>query len=128
MAPEGRHFAVIALDGAKRGLSQNDQQAPAGIRLLDALPGTTGYGDLARNSVRMQVDGIEGRVAALVDLLRVAHSESTRYSRRFARAYDETLRLTERLGQSPGRDHRRKLTDPQAREEVKRWLERQNAA
>ncbi len=97
------------------------------IQLLEAAPGTAGYADLARNAVRMDVDGVQVQVAALVDLVRIAHSESGQYSRRFARAFDETLRITERLRTSPRRE-RRKLTDQQAREEVEKWLERQTAA
>lgn len=97
------------------------------IRLVDALPGAAGgYADLTRNAVSMNVDGVDVRVAALVDLVRVAHSENGRLNRHFARAFDETLRLTERLREFPRK--RRKLTEQQAREEVERWLERQKAA
>jgi transcriptional regulator with XRE-family HTH domain len=97
------------------------------LRLLSALPGTSGYADLARNSVGMDLDGVEVHVAALVDLLRVAHSDGARYSRRFARAFDETLRLSERLRQPPRRAGKRDLSERQAREEVERWLVRQTA-
>jgi transcriptional regulator with XRE-family HTH domain len=98
------------------------------LRLLGTLPGTSGYADLARNSVGMDLDGAEVHVAALVDLLRVAHSDGARYSRRFARAFDETLRLSERLRQSPRRAGKQGLSERQAREEVERWLERQGTA
>lgn len=98
------------------------------VRLLDTLPGTAGYPDLARNAVWTDVDGVEVRVAALVDLLRVAHSDDGRYSRRFARAFDETLRLTERLHEPRKPSGERQPSERQAREEVERWLERQTAA
>lgn len=100
------------------------------IGLVVALPGAgTGYPDLTRNAISMDVDGVQVRIAALIDLVRVAHSETGGFSRRFARAFDETLRLTERRRQSrPPADRRRKLTERQARDEVERWLERQTAA
>jgi transcriptional regulator with XRE-family HTH domain len=99
------------------------------IRLLDMLPGTSGYADLVRNSVGMDVDGTGVLVAALVDLLRVAYSDGARYSRRLARAFDETLRVSERLRQSPRPAGKRDLlSEGEAREEVERWLERQTAA
>ncbi len=98
------------------------------LTLLSALPGTFGYPDLARNAVGMDLDGAEVHVAALVDLLRVAHSDGARYSRRFAHAFDETLRLSERLRKSPRRAGKRGLSERRAREEVDRWLGRQTAA
>lgn len=97
------------------------------IRMLDTLPGTTGYRDLARKPSPMDLDGPAVQVAALVDLLRVAHTENGRYSHRFARAFDQTLRMTERL-RALDDGGTRKLTEQQAREETDRWLARQTAA
>ncbi len=94
------------------------------VRVVTALPGASGYPDLARNSVSLDVDGVNVQVAALVDLLRIAHSENGRYSRRFARAFDETLRLTERLRSSSDGDTRN-LTAQQAREKADEWLAQQ---
>jgi len=127
---------VLDPDGGLEVLVRNDDRGqaegivaaaprPERIRLVEALPGTWGYADLARNCVRMDVDGVGVKVAALVDLLRVAHSENGRYSRRFARGFDETLRLTERLRHRPADATRRKLSEQEAREEVDRWLARQ---
>ncbi len=96
--------------------------SPERVRLVETLPGAWGYADLARNCVPMDVDGVELQVAALIDLLRIAHSENSRYSRRFARGFDETLRLTERLRHRPEEVAIRKLTEQEAREEVDRWL------
>jgi transcriptional regulator with XRE-family HTH domain len=97
------------------------------IRLLDSLPGAWGYADLARNSVQVEVDGVLVQVGALVDLMRVAHSERGGFSAEFALALDATLQLTERL-RSSSRTGLRKLTEQEAREEADRWLARQTAA
>jgi transcriptional regulator with XRE-family HTH domain len=91
------------------------------VRVVTALHGASGYADLARNCVSLDVDGVNVQVAALVDLLRIAHSENGRYSRRFTRAFDETLRLTERP-RSPSDNDTRKLTAQQAREKADEWL------
>jgi transcriptional regulator with XRE-family HTH domain len=99
------------------------------VHLLDRLSGAWGYADLARNAVAIEVEEFEVQVAALVDLLRIAHSENGRYSRHFALAFDATLQLTERLGHALGdTDNGRKLSEREAREEADRWLERQAAA
>ncbi len=98
------------------------------VRVLTELPGARGYADLARNCVSLDVDGVEVQAAALIDLLRVAHSDNGRYSRRFARAFDETLRLTERLRHRPSVATPPKLTQRESREEVEKWLEQQTAA
>lgn len=97
------------------------------VRLLDLLPGTRGYGDLARNCVRMNIDGAAVQVGALVDLLRVAHSEQGGFSGEFALALDATLQLTERM-RAESRREPRKLSEQEAREEADRWLARQTAA
>jgi transcriptional regulator with XRE-family HTH domain len=101
---------------------------PKRFCVVDTLPGAWGYADLARNSVHMEVDGAQVQVAALVDLLRVALSENGRFSLRFALAYDETLRLTERLRASSGDAEPRKRTEQEARDEAERWLARQAVA
>ncbi len=100
---------------------------PERISLLDTLPGTWGYADLARNCVPMEVDGVAVEVAALVDLLRVAHSERGGFSGEFALALDATLQQTERL-RSSADIGLRKLNEQEAREEADRWLARQTAA
>lgn len=100
---------------------------PERVRLIDLLPGTWGYGDLARNYVSMDLDGVAVQVGALIDLLRVAHSEQGGFSGEFALALDATLQLTERL-RSEGRHEPRKLSEQEAREEADRWLARQTAA
>ncbi len=100
---------------------------PERIRLLDVLPGTWGYADLARNCVPMEVDDVAVQVAALVDLLRIAHSERGGFSDEFALALDATLQLTERL-RSSADIGLRKLSEQDAREEADRWLARQTAA
>ncbi len=102
--------------------------SPGRIRVLTEMPGAWGYSDLARNCVSLEVNGVSVQVAALVDLLRVAHSENGRYSRRFAHAFDETLRLTERMRQRPDLAAKRKLSEQEARDEVEKWLAKQTAA
>jgi transcriptional regulator with XRE-family HTH domain len=97
------------------------------VRVVTALHGASGYPDLARNCMALDIDGVDVQVAALVDLLRIAHSENGRYSRRFARAFDETLRLTERLRNSRAGDTG-KLTAQQAREKADAWLAQQTVA
>ncbi len=97
------------------------------IRLLDTLLGTWGYADLARNCVSMKLDGVAVQVAALVDLLRTAHSDRGDFNGEFALALDATLQLTERLRSSADIGPR-KLTEEEAREEADRWLARQTAA
>lgn len=67
------------------------------VQLLDDLPGAWGYADLMRNATAIEVDGVEVKVAALVDLLRVALSETGGFSGEFALALDATLQLSERL-------------------------------
>jgi transcriptional regulator with XRE-family HTH domain len=101
---------------------------PERLVLLDALPGAWGYRDLARNAVQIDLDGVTVQVAALIDLLRVALSENGRYSRRFALAFDETLRLTEQLRHRTDGAAPRKLTEQHAREKADEWLARQTAA
>jgi len=101
--------------------------SPERVRLLDALPGAWGYADLARNCVQMDLNGVAVRVAALVDLLRVALCERGGFSTEFALALDATLQLTERL-RSSSHIELRKLTEQEAREEADRWLARQTAA
>ncbi len=97
------------------------------IRLLDSLPGAWGYADLARNAVQVDVDGVTVKVAALVDLLRIAHSERGGFSGEFALALDATLQLTERLrGSRDTPIH--KPTEQGAREAADAWLARQTAA
>lgn len=97
------------------------------VRLLELLPGTWGYGDLARNCVPMDIDGTVVQVGALIDLLRVAHSEQGGFSGEFALALDATLQLTERLRNSSDTGPHQ-LTEQQARREADRWLARQTAA
>jgi hypothetical protein len=97
------------------------------VRLLELLPGTWGYGDLARNCVPMDIDGTMVQVGALIDLLRVAHSEQGGFSGEFALALDATLQLTERLRNSSDTGPHQ-LTEQQARREADRWLARQTAA
>lgn len=97
------------------------------IHLLDRLPGAWGYADLARGAVAMEVDGVEVRVAALVDLLRVALSETGGFSGEFALALDATLQLSERL-RRPDHPPVRELSPQEAREEAGRWLSAQTAA
>jgi transcriptional regulator with XRE-family HTH domain len=99
---------------------------PERIRLLDVLPGAWGYGDLARNSECVEVEGVAVQVGALVDLLRIAQSERGGAGAEFALALDATLQLTERLRSSALEAP--KLTDREAREEADRWLARQTAA
>ncbi len=99
---------------------------PERIRLLDVLPGAWGYADLARNSERVEVNGVAVQVAALIDLLRIAQSERGGAGAEFALALDATLQLAERLRSSALKAP--KLTDREAREEADRWLARQTAA
>lgn len=106
----------------------NRAEDPERIQLLDGLPGTWGFADLARGAKTMDVEGVEVQVAALVDLLRVALSENGRFSLRFAFAYDETLQLTERLRCGAVDIEPRKRTEQEAREEAEKWLARQAAA
>jgi transcriptional regulator with XRE-family HTH domain len=98
------------------------------VRVLTDLPGARGYADLARNCMPLQVDGVDVKVAALVDLLRVAHSENSRYSYRFALALDETMQLTERMRLGSVGSEPRKLTNQEAREKADKWLAKQTAA
>lgn len=100
---------------------------PERVRLLDLLPGTWGYGDLTRNCIPMDIDGTVVQIGALIDLLRVAHSEQGGFSGEFALALDATLQLTERLRNS-GDTGPHKLTEQQARREADTWLARQTAA
>lgn len=102
--------------------------SPERVQIVTELAGTRGYADLARNCVSLEVDRVDVQVAALIDLLRVAQSENGRYSRRFSRAFDETLRLTERMRQRPDEAAKRELTEQEARNEVEKWLARQTAA
>jgi len=95
------------------------------IHICEELPGAWGYADLARNCVRMEVDGAVVQVGALVDLLRVAHSEIGGFSGRFAIAFDETLQLSERIRLGLVGTEPRKLTEQEAREAVEEWLARQ---
>lgn len=97
------------------------------VSLLDELPGAWGYADLARNSVAIEVEGAEVRVAALVDLLRVALSQTGGFSGEFALAFDATLQLSERL-HSLDHSPTHKLSQQEAREEADRWLAAQTAA
>jgi transcriptional regulator with XRE-family HTH domain len=91
------------------------------IHLIEQLPGAWGYEDLARNAVRMDIDRIEVRVAALVDLLRVALSERGGFSGEFALAFDATLQLSERL-RRPEAMPASELTEQEARKEADKWM------
>lgn len=97
------------------------------VHLLDELSGAWGYADLARNATAIEVDGVAVRVTSLIDLLRVALSETGGFSSEFALAFDATLQLSEHLRQ-PDRPPVRELGKQEAREEADRWLATHAAA
>jgi len=99
---------------------------PDRVRLLDIPAGTHGYTDLARAATPVAVDGAAVRIAAPVDLLRIALSERRPYSQRFALALDATLQLTRRAPSPAATTDA--LSPAEAHARAEQWLTRQTVA
>ncbi|HEY5193927.1 MAG TPA: helix-turn-helix transcriptional regulator [Solirubrobacteraceae bacterium] len=100
---------------------------PDRVRLLDAPAGTYGFADLARAAIQVTIQQTTVEVAGLVDLLRIALTDTEPYSRRFALALDATLQLTAR-DSSTGDVSSAPSKPPSVRERRARadqWLTRQ---
>jgi hypothetical protein len=96
------------------------------VRLLDAPAGTYGFADLARAAITVTIQRAAVEVAGLVDLLRIALTNSESHSKLFALALDATLQLTARGASLKPT----KPTKPSPREQRARadaWLARQAA-
>ena len=91
------HGWPLVLGGATVEVCAQGEDAlnelPSAAQLLVTVlpPGTTGFGDLARDADTVQVDGAEIRVAGLRDLLRIADASPDPDSRRQALAYQAVL-------------------------------------
>jgi hypothetical protein len=96
-------------------------ELPSGGHLIiTAAPkGTTGYGDLARGSESLEVNGGEVHVAGLLDLLRIADASPDRGARRHALAYRAVLDVQRARAQARTVDRR---TDEQR---IEAWLSEQ---
>jgi transcriptional regulator with XRE-family HTH domain len=118
-AEDALSVALTRLGGAKS--VGGAYELPSGGRLLvTALPpGTTGFGDLARDAETVEIDGAEIRVAGLRDLLRIADASPDPDSRRQALAYQAVLDVR-RTRRETGPEE--KVSDE---ERIQAWLSRQ---
>jgi hypothetical protein len=112
--PEDRALATETVLAASTALDR--------VRLLDAPPGTYGFADLARAASEVTVCGSAVEVAGIVDLLRIALTDPTPYSQRFALALDATLQL---IARDPSLTENRLPSLRERRARADKWLARQ---
>jgi DNA-binding XRE family transcriptional regulator len=96
-------------------------ELPLGGRLLvtEIPPGTAGFGDLARDADRVEINGGAVRVAGLRDLLRIADASPHPDARRHALACSAVLDVQSAQHEAP-------VTDDRSDEEkIQAWLSRQ---
>jgi transcriptional regulator with XRE-family HTH domain len=96
-------------------------ELPSDGRLLVTVlpPGTTGFGDLARDAATVEIDGAEIRVAGLRDLLRIADASPDPSARRQALAYQAVLDVERARLKAGAAD------DLRDEEKIEAWLSRQ---
>jgi len=119
------HGWPLVLGGATVEVCAQGEDAlnelPSAAQLLVTVlpPGTTGFGDLARDADTVQVDGAEIRVAGLRDLLRIADASPDPDSRRQALAYQAVLDVQHARLDAGATDNRGD------EEKIEAWLSRQ---
>ncbi len=112
----------IALDRPEIDKAVGEINKPSSngrLLVTEIPPGTTGFGDLAREADTVEINGTGVLVASLRDLLRIADASPTLDSRRHALAYQAVLDVQRARLQTGAADE---LSDE---EKIQAWLSRQ---
>lgn len=117
----GNGLGALIASLKAREIAEGIYESPSGgcLVVTEVPPGTSGFGDLARSSESIEIDGGALRVAGLLDLLRIADASSDPDARRQAMAYGAVLDV--RYAQHQTQPARELSSE----ERVKEWLSRQ---
>jgi len=103
----------------RRGRHDYELTGGARLRVVDVPPGTQGLRDLMRGSESTHIEGLELRVASVLDLLRIADASTRRSARIEALAYQAVLDVRTARCEATTADERAPT------ERIEAWLKEQ---